>query len=101
MVKEGRFYPKKHKKPLKNPFAQSATSLGVSPHHLRLAATSFTRSATSFICAEQMRNDVLALLEMMLTFGQMMLCLAAQMKKSKPIGLDFLAPRAGLEPATS
>ena len=27
---------------------------------------------------------------MMLTFGQMMLCLTAQMKKSKPIGLDFL-----------
>jgi hypothetical protein len=37
-----------------------------------------------------MNNDVLASLEMMLTFGQMMLCLSAQMKKSKPIGLDFL-----------
>ena len=38
-----------------------------------------------------MNNDVLASLEMMLTFGQMMLCLTAQMKKSKPIGLDFLS----------
>ena len=41
-----------------DPFARSATSLGVSPHHwceashrLRLAASSFARSATSFICA--------------------------------------------------
>ena len=45
-----------------------------------------------------MNNDVLALLEMMLTFGQMMLCLTAQMKKSKPIGLDFLAAELGFEP---
>ena len=30
----------------------------------------------------KMNNDVLAPLEMMLTFGQMMLCLPAQMKKS-------------------
>ena len=36
----------------------------------------------------QANNDVLALLEMMLTFGQMMLCLAAQMKKSKSFDLD-------------
>ena len=45
-----------------------------------------------------MNNDVLASLEMMLTFGQMMLCLTAQMKKSKPIGLDFLAGAQGFEP---
>ena len=31
------------------------------------------------------------MLEMMLTVGQMMLCLAAQMKKSKSKDLDFLA----------
>jgi len=57
---------------------------------LRLAATSFARSATSFICAEGMRNDVLALLEMMLTFGQMMLCLAAQMKNPRSEERGFL-----------
>ena len=45
---------------------------------LMRSITSFARSATSFICAVKMRNDVLALLEMMLTFGQMMLCLATQ-----------------------
>ena len=37
-----------------------------------------------------MNNDVLASLEMMLTFGQMMLCLTAQMKKSNSYELDFL-----------
>ena len=38
-----------------------------------------------------MNNDVLASLEMMLTFGQMMLCLTAQMKKSNSYELDFLS----------
>ena len=37
----------------------------------------------------QADNDVLASLEMMLTFGQMVLCLAAQMKKSIAIAMDF------------
>ena len=70
------------------PFAQSATSL---------RSTSFA-ACRNFICdssqhrfVPQADNDVLASLEMMLPFGQMMLCLAAQMKKSKPIGLDFLS----------
>ena len=63
-------------------YAAGVTSLGDSPHHLRLVAT-------SFICAAS-GNDVLASLEMMLTFGQMMLCLTAQMKKSKSCDLDFL-----------
>ncbi|MBQ8371347.1 MAG: hypothetical protein IJX38_00195, partial [Clostridia bacterium] len=54
------------------PFARSATSLMQSITSLR--STSFAQGATSFICAEY-GNDVLALLEMMLTFGQMMLCL--------------------------
>ena len=40
------------------------------------------------------------MLEMMLTVGQMMLCLAAQMKKSKSKDLDFLAGAEGLEPTT-
>ena len=47
----------------------------------------------------KMNNDVLASFEMMLTFDQMMLCLTAQMKKSKPIGLDFLAGEEGFEPS--
>jgi len=37
-----------------------------------------------------MRNDVLALLEMMLTFGQMMLYLAAQMKNPRSKERGFL-----------
>ena len=45
-----------------------------------------------------MNNDVLASLEMMLTFGQMMLCLTAQMKKSNSYELDFLAEEKGFEP---
>jgi len=38
----------------------------------------------------KVNNDVLASLEMMLTFGQMMLCLSAQMKKSNSYELNFL-----------
>ena len=49
----------------------------------------------------QADNDVLASLEMMLTFGQMMLCLAAQMKKSKSFDLDFLAGAVRLELTTN
>ena len=68
----------------------AATSLGVSPLHL---------------CVAQPRSFVSACSGMMLTFSQMMLrastqmmlCLAAQMKKSKPIGLDFLAGALRLE----
>ena len=45
--------------------------IGRKPTSLR--STSFARSATSF-CVRFADNDVLALLEMMLTFGQMMLC---------------------------
>ena len=45
-----------------------------------------------------MNNDVLASLEMMLTFGQMMLCLTAQMKKSNSYELDFLEASPGFEP---
>ena len=78
-----------HITPKACPFARSATSLGASPHlceahHLHKvqhrsfvphrAAMMFSRS-----CVATFRS------EMMLTFGQMMLCLAAQMKKSKPI----------------
>ena len=49
-----------------------------------------------------MRNDVLATLEMMLTFGQMMLCPAdTQMKNPRSKERGFLAPPAGLEPATT
>jgi hypothetical protein len=44
-----------------------------------------------------MRNDVLATLEMMLTFGQMMLCPVAQMKNPRSEERGFLAPPAGLE----
>ena len=54
-----------------NSFARSATSLTRSVTSLR--STSFARSATSF-CVRFADNDVLALLEMMLTFGQVMLC---------------------------
>ena len=46
----------------------------------------------------KMNNDVLASLEMMLTFGQMMLFLSAQMKKSNSYELDFLAGAQGFEP---
>jgi len=35
-----------------------------------------------------------------LTFGQMMLCLTAQMKKSNSYELDFLVEAAGVEPAS-
>ena len=59
-------------------------------HHLQLVATSFEAKPQPRSFVPKMNNDVLASLEMMLTFGQMMLCLTAQMKKSKPIGLDFL-----------
>ena len=38
------------------------------------AASRAARNATSFLCVRFADNDVLALLEMMLTFGQMMLC---------------------------
>ena len=48
-----------------------------------------------------MRNDVLAAFEMMLTFGQMMLCPATQMKNPRSEERGFLAPPAGLEPATT
>ena len=51
------------------------------------------------LCRE-MRNDDLAALEMMLTFGQMMLCLAAQMKNPRSKERGFLAPTVGLEPTT-
>ena len=43
-------------------------------------------------------NDVRASLEMMLTYGQMMLCLSAQMKKSNSQELDFLVAELGFEP---
>ena len=46
--------------------------IGRKPTSLR--STSFARSATSFICAAS-GNDVLASLEMMLPYRQMMLCL--------------------------
>ena len=75
---------------------EKSNIIGQQPTSLR--STSFARSATSFICAARGGNDVLALLEMMLTFGQMMLCLAAQMKKSNSYELDFLAAALGFEP---
>jgi len=37
-----------------------------------------------------MRNDVFTALKMMLTFGQMMLCLAAQMKNPRSKERGFL-----------
>ena len=64
-------------------------------HRLRLAATSFARSATSFICAEGIRNDVLALLEMMLTFGQRMLCLRHKWKNPSLSTWIFWLPELG------
>ena len=54
--------------------------IGRKPTSLMRSITSFARSATSFICAEKMRNDVLAALEMMLTFGQTILCLRHKWK---------------------
>ena len=47
-----------------------------------------------------MKNDILATLEMMLTFDQMMLCLTAQMKNPRSEERGFLAPLVGLEPTT-
>ena len=47
--------------------------MGASPHHLQIVATSFAVGNIVHLCP-QVDNDVLALLEMMLTFGQMMLC---------------------------
>ena len=46
-------------------------------HHIICAKHNFiyANSVTTFICAARGGNDVLATLEMMLTFGQMMLCL--------------------------
>ena len=66
---------------------------------MQLVATSFEAKPQPRSFVPKMNNDVLASLEMMLTFGQMMLCLTAQMKKSKPIGLDFLAAEEGFEPS--
>ena len=54
-----------------NPFARSATSLMRSITSLR--STSFAAGNIVHLCP-QADNDVLASLEMMLTFGQMMLC---------------------------
>ena len=62
--------------------------IGRKPTSLR--STSFAAGNIVHLCP-QADNDVLASLEMMLTFGQMMLCLAAQMKKSIAIAMDFLA----------
>ena len=53
----------------------------------RYKARRLHKSATSFICVVN-GNDVLAMLERMLTYGQMTLC-TAQIKKAKPTGLDF------------
>ena len=47
-------------------YAAGVTTLGESPHHLRLVAT-------SFICAAR-SNDVLALLEMMLRVPRKRCC---------------------------
>ena len=77
-------------------------------HHLRQRRNIIVRkhtsfavaNATSFICAPMMndvfrfaQNEVLALLEMML-------CLTAQMKKSRSEERDFLVETVGLEPMT-
>ena len=53
-------------------------------------ACPFARSATSFICAARGGNDVSLRLNDVACDTQMMLCLAAQMKKSKSYDLDFL-----------
>jgi len=75
-------------------------------HHLRQRRNIIVRkhtsfavaNATSFICAPMMndvfrfaQNEVLALLEMML-------CLTAQMKKSRSEERDFLVEARGIEP---
>jgi len=64
-------------------YATRRNIIGRSPHHLRLVATSFEAKPQPRSFVPKMNNDVLASLEMMLY-------LSAQMKKSKPIGLDFL-----------
>jgi len=51
-------------------------------HIIRRKPTSFEATPQPRSFVPKMNNDVLASLEMMLTFGQMMLCLSAQMKKS-------------------
>ena len=61
---------------------------GIAVTSLRSTSFEATPQPRSFV--PKMNNDVLALLEMMLTFGQMMLHLAAQMKKSNSHELDFL-----------
>ncbi len=71
--------------------ARSATSFTPSAkHHFQLVATSFEAKSQPRSFVPQMNNDVLASLEMMLTLGQMMLCLTAQIKKSNTYELDFL-----------
>ena len=103
----GVFQDPREKKAGGNPFARSATSLGeahiIAKHIIctkcnivgrkptSLRSTSFARSATSFICASQSGNDVELKLKWCCPDGQMMLCLAAQMKKSwKHCFQDFL-----------
>ena len=84
------------------PFARSATSLGVSPHHLQPVATSFEaepqprsfvpRGAAMMLILRS--NDVACA-------TQMMLCLAAQIKKSNSYELDFLVGDGGFGPPKS
>jgi hypothetical protein len=72
---------------ISNPNERLQFRLRWAQHHLRHRRNIITKyiicdlsQPRSFV--PKMNNDVLASLEMMLTFGQMMLCLAAQMKKS-------------------
>ena len=74
-----------------SPFARSATSLGVSLHHGCGASHHLRLAAAPFICAEGMRNDVLALLEMML-------CFAAQMKSPSLSTWTFWSGLRGSNP---
>ena len=81
----------------KNPFARSATSLGVSPHHceahhLRLVATLF--------CVRLRRNDVSLRLNDVACVARKWCCvLRTQMKKSwKRCFQDFLEVPPGFEP---
>ena len=64
-----------------SPFARSATSLGVSPHHGCRASHHLLLAAASFLCAEGIRNDVV---------------LCGTNEKSKSFDLDFLCSQDGI-----
>ena len=81
-------------------FARSATSLGVSPHHCEahhlheVQHRSFVPRGAAMMLSWRSNDDACV--------ARKRCCvLRTQMKKSKPIGLDFLAGALGLEPRTN